>query len=1273
MRVVSWPSVPRIPPPIPSTAAVEGGCVASCDVRPRGLHCLLVLLLLSLLCSLPRCLGSRQQRHSVWYNGLMITGIAVDEATGDVFFSDAVANRVIHQSVNGTVIHVYDKCGFFSPMQLAYHNGKLYVALSTDSRLGVIDVQKRSVSFSSSSPHLSASNALVVNEATGDVVAVDGWGMHINLWSPFKDRWSAWADASPLPINYLASVAMQPTLVGAITVYLVEPSVQRLFTQSLDRSMSAPAPSLMHGMSHNDSFTAGYDEPRRVLLSAFQYYAVNESTKWMYFLLQRAEDEPMQVALVDLTEIGQRDTLISNWTALGRGGAFTPFYGWGMYVDHKQNMYISDRPRQGVDSQKSPYGRVAKIALNGSEVGEWSMSDGIAYSFTSVVYYKYPAGGGSCAYWMADAEKGLVRVAADGTVLLPFEEAPIDPADNRTARFTGMATDTDTQSYVSTLVLLDISDPSTTKLWRFLPYSGSYLLLNTSAAQLGANITGVAVNLISHDIYLSDTRTRGVIRVSAGGELDAAFNTTWAGLVEPSGLTVRYPQSDLFVADSSYNGAGAVIRLDLAAQQITVINNTSNVMWRPLSVALDTSNSKLYISDTNGYIYQHNLETYAMQTLHQPCPASYNIRSMTVNAKGNVYGVDAWSRRLIVVMALQNGWDWGDDCVPPMSSSSSSSSGSLMPVSPTQSSAALMIGLAVLGVVATAIGASCVYLRWRKVQQQRRTFEATQLGERLLQAAEQEEQHYGEHYRPLGWSQHEVVTSADNQDAERDTAHDSTASVAVVDPPVALYTALVDADGEDAVHTPEAAVARRYDYYVAHYEVVATVSDKQQLDSSAQEQPQTTHVSPGQPLSIHIRHSTLQLPVATKLLSRTASPTPSTASARSVSSHSPASRYTSSSDQSTSNPSEYAEHLSGSTTGTDPVTSSAIPSPPHIAELQSTWRSTPTFISSVTDLTILGEGSSGIVYKGKYRDIACVVKLPKSVALTGAAWREWHCHLCLPPHPNLVRFQGALPMSATNYLVLGFVRQGSLHSLLRSHNSIYRRPYGVMRCMRDMSAVLHHIHVAGVVHRDVSCRNILVDSDGSMVLADLGLAEQQQSVSDDGQPRAVDDAKTAVPVRWTSPESLQTQRYDNKSDVWSLGVALWECTVGGRLPYKEQPNTKACIRPIIARQLRLHVDDTWGRPAVGVVSEAEWKLAGVVSRLIRLCLTFDVKHRPDSGQLVAIVQKEWEEWKQEAGSDAELLESEWEQHHAEVQRLLGPPTDHGGGVAATNASSASSE
>ena len=166
-----------------------------CVVRPRCvlLSLVAVCCVLSSLVGRCLCIGSRQQLN-VWYSGLMITGIAVNEANGDVFFSDAAGRRVVHQSVNGTLLHVYNSSSLFSPMQLAYSaiHRAVYVADASSARLGIIDLQLKQLNFSSLSPGLSSCSALAVDAATGLVLAVDGWGLRAALWSPTSGLWSQW-------------------------------------------------------------------------------------------------------------------------------------------------------------------------------------------------------------------------------------------------------------------------------------------------------------------------------------------------------------------------------------------------------------------------------------------------------------------------------------------------------------------------------------------------------------------------------------------------------------------------------------------------------------------------------------------------------------------------------------------------------------------------------------------------------------------------------------------------------------------------------------------------------------------------------------------------------------------------------------------------------------------------------------------------------------------------------------------------------------------------
>ena len=1250
------------------------------------------LLLLLVLCGAPSHSqpARPRQKHNVWYNGLFISGIAVDEASGDVFFSDAAGNRVVHQARNGSVLHVYDDSGFFSPMQLAYSAGRVYVADSSNNRVGVIDVKQRTVSFSSTPPHLNSVSALSINPGTGSVVVVDGCGLRSMVWSPAADEWSHRIDARPFdrisPLVFLSSVAVQPSTADDGYLWLTDATLRTVYRVYKDQLQ------------------------RAVLLTSFgqlvaQYDTANSSVQ-LYVLMQSSAEETMQIALVD--SFGE---VIEQWTAPGTGSTARPFFGWAMHVDSNGSMYVSDH---GVDAVSSPYGRVVQLAANGSEAGSWSMSDGVAYALSAVWYEgEREQGGdseqgaeskqdGSCgAYWVADSERGVGRLAGNGSVLLPFVDAPIDPADRLTARFTGMAQDGPLAAHSnhSSFVLLDTASAATTKLWRFVPAEHSFHLLNTTAARLGAGIVGLAVEQRQHWIFVSDTRTRSVIRLDWAGELDAAWDTSGLGVVEPGALCwdARGNQTSLYVVDSTRFGFadGAVVQFNYTRPNTVtrVYRAVVQTMSRPRSLTLDTVNNQLYAADSHGIVFQFDLTTpqrspQIQAFTHQPVPYAVTIDSMTANARGDVYMVDSYSRRIILLVWNATDWHPDNDCAPPAPRASSSSSSPPSPrprphLSSSSSSTAwsvpnpssqgaftAVLSVAVVGVVAVLTSATCLYMRWRS-RQGWRGWRRSEASERLWTVDEYEEED------KTDVALEEVVQLVH-------VGGDKSGHSTVPQPRVA------SAEVDDA--------ARRYSYYVARYEVVAVVREIERLDDSGRQQ--------------HAHHALSRQPAHSGVTPMPAARISPANTATSATSTSTDSAHSSASQQSSS--STPADDGSSTSVADDPSASPtpasdlepALTSPRrHIAQLQSSWRTTPTFIDSVTDLTILGEGSSGVVYRGVYRGQACVVKLPKSAALTGAAWREWQWHLSLPPHRHLVHFLGALPMSSTSYLVTAYVQQGSLHSLLCSSHAArstqYSRPYAVMRCMRDMVCVLCHMHSAGVVHRDVSCRNILVDSDGCMVLADLGLAIQlARRDGARGGEVAVDSLQTAVPVRWTSPEALQSSAYSSASDVWSLGVAVWEMTAGGALPYgdTQHSSTAACIRPIVAGQLALHIDERWGRGGGGgggsrggggggggkgdggsggdsvsgdgsagthttastqhTLSRAEQQLADRVRRLTHAALQYDVQQRPDSHTMQQAVESEWNEWQAEWASEADELHAEWAAYHAEVQRRLGPPCQH---------------
>ena len=149
----------------------------------------------------------------MWYNGLFISGIAVDDSTGDVFFSDAAGIRVIRQSSNGTTPAIY-RYGFYSPKQLAYHNQTLYVADSANNRVVWINVTSGAMTQSSKPDKLSSCSALAFHWPTSTLFVVDGWGLalqHLSLQPSVQ-----WVEAVLLsnlqrdPPRYISSASIIP-------------------------------------------------------------------------------------------------------------------------------------------------------------------------------------------------------------------------------------------------------------------------------------------------------------------------------------------------------------------------------------------------------------------------------------------------------------------------------------------------------------------------------------------------------------------------------------------------------------------------------------------------------------------------------------------------------------------------------------------------------------------------------------------------------------------------------------------------------------------------------------------------------------------------------------------------------------------------------------------------------------------------------------------------------------------------------------------------------
>lgn len=142
-------------------------------------------------------------------------------------------------------------------------------------------------------------------------------------------------------------------------------------------------------------------------------------------------------------------------------------------------------------------------------------------------------------------------------------------------------------------------------------------------------------------------------------------------------------------------------------------------------------------------------------------------------------------------------------------------------------------------------------------------------------------------------------------------------------------------------------------------------------------------------------------------------------------------------------------------------------------------------------------------------------------------------------HPNILpsydfnHYEGAL------YIIMPYCSFGSIDKLC---GKIPEQT--LWRIIKDISSGLEYLHNYGIMHLDIKPANILLDSQGHYVISDFGLSHRATSLI-----HAYDKAKTIGGAAYMSPERFAPNtRIDIYSDIWSLGVSIYEL-VTGELPF----------------------------------------------------------------------------------------------------------------------------
>lgn len=248
---------------------------------------------------------------------------------------------------------------------------------------------------------------------------------------------------------------------------------------------------------------------------------------------------------------------------------------------------------------------------------------------------------------------------------------------------------------------------------------------------------------------------------------------------------------------------------------------------------------------------------------------------------------------------------------------------------------------------------------------------------------------------------------------------------------------------------------------------------------------------------------------------------------------------------------------------------------------------------------LLGRGGMGEVYRAddlKLKQVVALKFLPESLSAEGAALARFYKEVSVArqiSHRHVCRVYDVSEYEGQHFISMEFVRGEELSSLFKR---IGRLPQDkAVELSRQLCAGLAAVHERNVLHRDLKPANIMVDERGDVRITDFGIAALAEEV-------AGSEAVAGTPA-YMSPEQLSGQELTVKSDIYSLGLVLYELFTG----------KKAFDAATWPELLRLR------KSAASPTSPGQLvpDLDPVVERVIVRCLEQDPAKRPASALQVA--------------------------------------------------------
>ncbi len=205
---------------------------------------------------------------------------------------------------------------------------------------------------------------------------------------------------------------------------------------------------------------------------------------------------------------------------------------------------------------------------------------------------------------------------------------------------------------------------------------------------------------------------------------------------------------------------------------------------------------------------------------------------------------------------------------------------------------------------------------------------------------------------------------------------------------------------------------------------------------------------------------------------------------------------------------------------------------------------------------IIGIGGMAVVYKAydSIDDRTVAVKILKEELLENQEFRRRFKNeskaIAVLSHPNIVKVYDVGLGDRIQYIVMEHIDGITLKEYIKSQQTI--RWKDALHFAEQVLKALQHAHDKGIVHRDIKPQNMILLPDGTIKVTDFGIARFSRS-----EHRTMTD-KAIGSVHYISPEQARGEMTDEKTDLYSVGVLLYEMLTG-RLPFDAESAVSVAI------------------------------------------------------------------------------------------------------------------